>query len=138
MNKPKSIICDIDGTLALRVNRDHFDFEKAGSDNMNKPIKEIVNLFKENGYEILLVTGREERFRDITSKWLKTNNLNYSKLLMRENKDYRKDIIIKEEIYNSEIKNKYEVSFVIDDREQMIKMWEKLRLACIKPTSSMI
>ena len=132
MNKPKSIICDIDGTLALRVNRDPFDFEKAGSDNMNKPIQEIVNLFKENGYKILLVTGREERFRDITSNWLKTNNLNYSKLLMRENKDYRKDIIIKEEIYNSEIKNKYEVLFVIDDREQMIKMWKKIRLFCLK------
>ena len=128
----KAIICDIDGTLSLRKNRDPYDFKSAGDDIINKPIKTIINLFYKDNYKIILLTGREERFRDLTIKWLNSNKVSFTNLLMRTNKDYRKDSLIKEEIYNLEIKNKYKVLFVIDDRDQMIQMWDKIGIDSLK------
>ena len=41
----KSIICDIDGTLSLRGEREPFDFKTADSDKVNIPLKTIVIIF---------------------------------------------------------------------------------------------
>ena len=45
---------------------------------------------------------------------------------MRKSGDNRKDTIIKKEIFNSEIRDKYYIDFVIDDRPCVIRMWKKL------------
>lgn len=50
---------------------------------------------------------------------------------MRQSKDFRKDSVIKSEIYEAEIKGKYFVEFVLDDRDQVVDLWRKeLKLPC--------
>ena len=47
---------------------------------------------------------------------------------MRSSGDFRKDTIIKEELYNKHILNKYNILCVFDDRKSVVEMWKKLGL----------
>ena len=51
---------------------------------------------------------------------------------MRKEKDYRQDAIIKQEIYENEIEGKYNIHFVLDDRDQVVAMWRKKGLTCLQ------
>jgi hypothetical protein len=93
----------------------------------------VLKLFAANGYSILLVSGREERFREPTMRFLTKFAIPYQYLWMRCTKDYRKDAIIKREIFDSEIAGKYCVEFVLDDRDQVVEMWRRdLHLDCFQ------
>jgi hypothetical protein len=47
---------------------------------------------------------------------------------MRRSVDMRKDTIIKEEIYRNNIRGKYYISYVYDDRNQVCDLWRSLGL----------
>lgn len=133
LSLPKAIICDLDGTLALMDNRNPFDASHADKDQLNESVASIVRLFAKNGYQILLVSGREERFKEPTVKFLENHDITYDCLLMRKSKDFRKDSIVKREIYEGSIKRKYFVEFVLDDRDQVVDMWrQELGLSCFQ------
>ena len=132
-NLPKAIICDLDGTLALMRNRNPFDASHCDEDDLNEPVANVLRIFYDNGYIILLVSGREECFQQPTIRFLENNSISYHQLWMRKSKDYRKDSIIKREIFDTEIVGKYFIEFVLDDRNQVIDMWRKeLRLPCFQ------
>jgi len=44
----------------------------------------------------------------------------------------RKDVIIKQEIYEEHIKDKYDVLFVMDDRNQVVEFWRSIGLTCFQ------
>ena len=67
---PKTIICDLDGTLALIRDRDPYDASRCDEDDLNEPVASVLRTFHGNGYLILLVSGREERFRQPTVHFL--------------------------------------------------------------------
>jgi len=130
---PKAIICDLDGTLALMRDRDPYDATHCDEDALNEPVANVLRTFYNNGYQILLVSGREERFNQPTVRFLGKYNVSYHQLWMRKNKDFRKDVIIKREIFDAEIAGKYYIEFVFDDRNQVIEMWRKeLCLPCFQ------
>jgi hypothetical protein len=135
MNLPKAIICDIDGTLALLGNRNRYD-PTTGVDVLNDPIANILKVYDSQTVlqvDLIIVTGREEKYRDFTENWLEANEIShYKQLYMRKTGDYRKDYIIKKEIYEKEVKGKYEVLFVLDDRDQVVKMWREEGLTCLQ------
>jgi len=68
---------------------------------------------------------------DKTVTWIKQHILpdvilgDDIELFMRLESDHRKDAIIKKEFYDSDIKDKYDVYFVLDDRKQVVDMWRK-------------
>jgi hypothetical protein len=78
------------------------------------------------GHRIFVVSGRDEAARQKTEEWLEFYGLKYEKLLMRKAGDFRKDNIVKEEIYNHYIKGKYNVTVIYDDRQQVVDMWRSL------------
>ena len=127
-NTQKAIICDLDGTLAL-LGRDPYDATDAHLDTLNSPVAKVLSLY--NG-KIVLVSGRESKYRPQTEKWLDTHGIRYDALFMRKTGDYRKDFVIKKEIYEQEIKGKYEIEFVLDDRDQVVKMWREIGLTCFQ------
>jgi len=128
----KAIICDIDGTLAIMSDRSPYDYEKSINDTLNKPVAEILGKFART-HTIILVTGREETNLKTTLKWLQKNNVPYHMIFMRKESDFRKDNVIKREIFYNEINGKYEISFVLDDRNQVVDMWRKdLGLTCLQ------
>ncbi|SHM31904.1 AAA family ATPase [Flavobacterium chilense] len=130
---PKAIICDLDGTLALMNGRNPFDASKCDEDEINDPVANVLRNYKKLGYEILLVSGREDRYKDPTLRFLEKHQIEYDELIMRKTQDSRKDSIIKTEIYNEFIKDKYFVEFVLDDRNQVVDTWRNdLKLPCFQ------
>ncbi|MDR1631784.1 MAG: AAA family ATPase [Dysgonamonadaceae bacterium] len=130
---PKAIICDLDGTLALMGNRDPYDATESDKDNLNEAVANVLKTFSANGYNILLVSGREETFREPTLRFLEKFAVPYQQLWMRKAKDYRKDAIIKRELFDREMAGKYCIEFVLDDRDQVVEMWRKeLKLTCFQ------
>lgn len=120
---PPAIICDLDGTLAIINHRNPFDASNCMYDGLNEPIAEIVKNYHAQGTKILLVSGRTETYKPQTIQWLEKHNIPYEKLMMRRARDMRKDSIIKQEIVDTQIKDKYFVRFVLDDRNQVVDMW---------------
>ncbi len=137
---PPCIIVDIDGTLAIKGDRSPYDWQKVGIDKVNFPVAELIgNIQLLDEHEshwiktrIILVSGRDGECRDLTKDWLKQYNIKYDKLYLRRKGDKRKDVIVKKEIYERYIKGKYNVAFVLDDRNQTVAGWRALGLPCFQ------
>jgi hypothetical protein len=131
---PAIIICDLDGTLALIHHRDPYDASTADQDEINPPVAQLISLMQVFGYKIFFVSGREDKYREATKSFLEKVVEQYglepdkTELLMRKTGDFRKDSIIKKEIYDTHIKNKYFVEFVLDDRNQVVQLWRSIGL----------
>jgi len=124
----KIVICDLDGTLCDISHRSPYDASTCEQDGLNQV---VANILKTKEY-VFLLTGREEKYRLQTERFLENHRIKYMDLIMRKSGDYRKDAIIKEEIYNQYIKNKYNVEFILDDRNQVVEMWRNLGLTCLQ------
>jgi len=143
---PKCIIVDIDGTLALINGRNPYNDSLVHTDKVNKPVLDIVKKYDrmyyiralnlnhtlEDSDKIIIMSGREEKCREQTEEWLKNNGVPYYQLYMRTTGDNRKDSIVKRELYEEHIKDKYYVDFVLDDRNQVVDMWRELGLLCLQ------
>lgn len=132
---PKAIICDLDGTLALHNGkRSPYDFSKVGEDDLNEPVAELVRAYAGyKAYTIIYLSGRDDSCRYATESWLEKNHMPSEPphiLLMRQTKDNRKDWIVKQEIFDRYVRDHYNVKFVLDDRDQVVKMWRAMGLSC--------
>ena len=129
---PIAIICDLDGTLAHLNGRNPYDASTCLDDGLNHPVAHIVRTYAANGATVLLVSGREARYRKATERWLEKHAVPYEALHMRPTRDFRKDAVVKTEIYHAHIHGQYEVLFVLDDRTQVVEMWRALGLTCLQ------
>jgi predicted kinase len=127
----KAIIVDIDGTLAHMKDRSPFDWQRVGEDECDETIKGIVNTYDNFG-TIIVMSGRDGSCKEITEKWLEDNNIKYDLLLMRAEGDFRKDSIVKKELFDNHIKDKYFIEYVMDDRLQTVNMWRSIGLKCLQ------
>lgn len=132
--KGNAIIVDADGTLAHRCDREWFDYSKVDQDALDVTVDGIVRAYAKMGYTILIVTGREgtEVCRQKTLAWLDKHEVPYYDLMMRKEGDFRRDSIVKKEIYEQFIKDKFDVEFVLDDRASVVKTWRELGLKCLQ------
>ena len=133
-NLPHTIIVDIDGTVAIHTNRGPFEWNKVDTDLPNTPIINIVYNYYNMGYNIIFLSGRSDVCKDLTIKWLdKHIPINEYKLYMRKDGDMRKDNIVKTEIFDKYIRDKYFIEFVLDDRDQVVSMWRNdIGLHCLQ------
>jgi len=129
---PWCIICDIDGTLANIGNRSPYDAKNCHLDTVNDSVKELLSTYSglESKTTIFLFSGRQGEYKPETVSWLANNGIPYDYLVMRRLGDRRKDSIIKEEFFKDHIQGKYNVRFVLDDRDQVVKMWRSIGLKC--------
>lgn len=132
--KGNTIIVDIDGTLAHRCDRDWFDYSKVDQDELDVVVSGIVEAYASKGYTVLIVSGREgtQECRAKTIEWLDKHKVPYYDLFMRNEKDFRRDSIVKKEIYERFIKDKFDVEFVLDDRNSVCIMWREIGLKCLQ------
>ncbi|WP_100504056.1 AAA family ATPase [Mycobacteroides abscessus] len=119
---PYAVICDIDGTLAHMTNRSPYDASKALDDLKDETVHWSFARLSENATRIIC-SGRSDEFRDVTEQWLADHGITYHMLLMRSAGDVRKDSIVKRELYEQNIKGKYNIRVVLDDRDQVVDMW---------------
>jgi predicted kinase len=124
---PNAVICDLDGTLCLLRNRNPYDASRCDQDDLNPVVASLLV-----GKTVLLVSGREEKYREPTLKFLTKYNILYHALWMRETGDRRKDSIIKKEIFDRHIRDVYNIEFVLDDRNQVVELWRSLGLTCLQ------
>ena len=52
-------------------------------------------------------------------------------LHMRRAGDARKDSVVKRELFDAHVRDRYNVRRVYDDRNQVVDMWRSLGLACL-------
>ena len=132
---PFAVICDLDGTLAWMGNRSPYDASTCDQDALNVVVADIVQSHLAQGDMVIYCSGRDEKYRDITTKWLKRHGLfngAQTTLLMRPEGDTREDSIIKTELYREHIEGKYNVRFAIDDRDRVVDAWRDLGLVCFQ------
>jgi hypothetical protein len=84
--------------------------------------------FKDKDHLIEYVKNQEEHhkivtFRDELIELLNEHGIEFDEMYMRPKDDYRKDTIIKKEIYQNEVVGKYNLLCVYDDRLQVLDMW---------------
>ena len=139
----KTIIFDIDGTLADIEHRRHYvsggrshwaKFNALmGEDAPNAPVVSLyMTLWQSGLYNIEIVTGRSEAYRAVTEKWLIWNEIPFTRVTMRAVKDNRPDHIIKEEILNRFLADGLEIEFTVDDRQQVVDMWRRNGVTCLQ------
>ena len=127
-----AILCDIDGTLALANGRDPYDEARVGDDLPNVPVVAAVHAMSAQGFAVVCMSGRTAGCRAETMAWLERHGIRCRELLMREVGDKRKDSIVKAELFDRHVRDKYAVRCVFDDRNQVVEMWRSLGLTCFQ------
>lgn len=119
-----AVIFDIDGTLASHEGVRHpHDTTKYLDDNLHHDIAGLHKLLVERGFPILIVSGRDEAYRDVLVQWLAKHGIYWDEIHMRPEGDTREDSIIKNELYETKIKGRYNIRYIFDDRSRVIRMW---------------
>lgn len=139
---PTCLICDLDGTLfwiddSVDGSRSPYDMTRVDEDIVNEPVcKLIFSLIYSDIKpidEIIFVSGRSSGGRDKSEDAIKDlfgvsgEHIKW-KLLMRKEGDFRKDVVVKQEIFKENIEGKYWVRWVFDDRQQTVDGWRGLGL----------
>ena len=133
-NLPQGIIVDIDGTIAKNITgRGFYDYSRVSEDGVVDSIADLVRMYKIHGYKIIMLSGRDSVCRPETTNWLNFHDIPFNELWMRAEGDMRKDSTVKMELFYNNIHNRINPLFVLDDRDQVVKMWrEEIGLKCLQ------
>ena len=138
-NKEECIIVDIDGTLAhIADGRSPYDASRAMNDSLDDAVSVITAMFYNHGYKVIILTGRGEEHREVTEKWLELHNVEYDELYTRLDTDVDdkgnklEDSIVKERLFRTHIEPRFNVKFVLDDRDRVVNMWRRIGLKCLQ------
>jgi predicted kinase len=130
---PVAWLVDIDGTLALMATtpgaRSPFDWHRVGEDAPNPAVVDLVRALAASA-AIVVMSGRDESCRALTEQWLARHEVPYDALFMRPAGDSRKDAIVKRELFDRQVAERWAVRGVIDDRRQVVEMWRAMGLMC--------
>jgi acid phosphatase class B len=135
----QTIIFDLDGTLALIDKRraistkdngkmdwdKFFDPKNIDLDQPNIPVIKTLQMFMDNGFKIVIFSGRSDRTFNATTKWLMNNQIMWHQLQMRpEDKHFWPDNKLKQ-FWLDTLIDKDDVFAVFDDRDQVVDMWRQ-------------
>ena len=142
MNR-NTVIFDLDGTLAnIDVRRKlaakpngkldwdvFFDPSNIKLDVPNEPVVKMAQLFAQDGYTIIIFSGRSDKTATATVVWLKQNKVPFNKLVMRDSKinHFTPDDILKKDMLDKHV-DINDVFLVVDDRNKVVDMWRSLGL----------
>lgn len=126
---PPLAVLDIDGVLADVRHRLHHigrppkDWERfftAAADD--PPLADGAELARElsHRYEVLYLTGRPQRTRGLTERWLSEHDLPAGTLLMRPDADHRPARMFKRECLRA-LRETRDVVVVVDDDPEVIR-----------------
>ena len=131
LSLPDVVITDIDGTVAhMNGKRGPFEWHNVGVDDPDHAMIKVLQAWKASGEKVIAVSGRDGSCRAETEKWLRDNGVPFDSLYMRPAGDFRKDSLIKAEIYENNLKGKYNIVMIYDDRDQVVETWRSLGLKC--------
>lgn len=133
VSKPKAVIFDIDGTLALSGHhRGPYDFDRCEYDALNEPVAQALNMYAAAGFRVILLSGRSSEFREHTLRWLTKMDLGWHDLVMRAATDRRSDDIVKAELFDEHVRTQFNCVAVYDDRDRVVALWRRMGLTCMQ------
>lgn len=142
--KEDAFLVDVDGTIADHTGlRGHYEYEKVSGD---RPIRTHIEIVKQLAlaWQPVFVTGRMDtgNVRLETAKWIRDNVFPFDLItyplymrpatLLNGKPDYRKDYIVKEELYRRYVEPRFNIKFAVDDRLQVCQMWHKLNIPVMR------
>ena len=127
------IIFDVDGTLMDIEHRRHFvaqrpkDFksfrEHTKFDTRKEDVFAIADSLQAQGHRILISTGRIKSEHDITVKQIRDGGIDFEKIYMRSDTDYRPDDELKEGYLEKMRRDGYTPTIAFDDRQRVVDMF---------------
>lgn len=120
---PWCAVFDLDGTMCDVSHRidNVYDATNCDKDGRHEHVVELCKLLHNNGYKIFFFSGREDRFKENTVKWIEEHfGLPYS-LHMRESGNFENDARLKERLFETHIKDQYNCRAWVDDRLMVCK-----------------
>ena len=138
MNIKSTVIFDLDGTLALidkrreiakkpngKINFDIFyDPQYIELDEPNSFVIDLAKMYKRDGYEIVIVSGRSDRTKEATERWLEKYGILYDRMIMRKRKNFTPDDKLKERWLEKYL-DRDNIRAVVDDRQRVVDMWRR-------------
>lgn len=131
----EAIILDVDGTIAHITGdnpRNPYDASRAMEDSLDDVVSVLAAMCFHHGYRVIIFTGRDDEHLQVTKDWLEENGVEYDEIHARKPEDKRPDYIVKREMFDEFVRDKYNVKFVIDDRPQVCRMWRSLGLKVLQ------
>lgn len=126
------ILVDIDGTVALHNGRSPYDYSRVLEDLPNTNVIRVVQELRKY-FGVIFLSGRPETCREDTATWLERHVGHFDGLFMRPaDKLQVNDAVIKVELFNQHIRDRYNVIAVFDDRNRVVRAWRKLGLTCLQ------
>jgi predicted kinase len=134
---PKAFIVDLDGTLAHNYgHRSHYDYTRVGDDAVHHPVLNLVLDLITQGYTPVVMSGRDDACREDTERWLLDkcglHSADYIGPFMRATGDKRDDGIIKLELFDAHVRDYYDVRYVLDDRNRVVRAWRSIGLTVLQ------
>lgn len=114
----------VDGTYPAEKPRRNFDrFHEASADcPPYDQVKQLALQTQGMDLAVIVVTGRNAKWADLTADWIAANGIPCDELYTRGAKDQRSDQIVKADIL-LDIEQRYRVLLAIDDRLDIIEVW---------------
>lgn len=126
---PFCLIVDIDGTLAIMDGRGPFDTAEYETDLLDDVVAEVVASYRARGDQIIIVTGRNQDSYKACKRWFSKHKIDVDELYMRPADDpFTDDSEIKRKLYEEKIAPRFNVRFVLDDRDRVVDLWRSLGL----------
>ena len=136
------VILDLDGSVAdlthrlplIQGEKKEWDlFHAACSDDKPIwPIIVLVRLLSSRGLKIIIVTGRPYSSEETTRSWLRGHSVPFDYLFMRPTDNHWLDSHLKQEILWNELPPTEQISYVLEDRNQVVEMWRRNGLTCLQ------
>jgi hypothetical protein len=121
-----TVVCDLDGCLALVKDRSYYDGHLCATDEVNQAVAEVITALWDSGYDVIYLSGRSERARIPTNQWLAQNGLPDGDLLLRQPDDWRPAEVYKREMYEGAIKRIEGFKLALDDNPKVVAMFREL------------
>ena len=138
-----TFLVDVDGTVANLEHRLHFldrkpkDWEnfykKMDKDSPIQSVIKMVGEYANKGYTIIILTGRPERYREVTKQWLDKHNVPYDSLIMKSSADefLPSHVWKRQQVLN--LMDNYQIDLAIDDELRNRTVFEELGIKTLIP-----
>lgn len=91
----------------------------------------IVSMAYGHGYQIILLDDIDGEYKEVVAVWLEESNISYDQLLSRPEGNVESEEDVKRLLYDTHIKDKYKVKYVIDDHDESLGMWQAAGLVTL-------
>jgi len=131
-------VYDVQGTLInvssvrhlVECDKPDFDafHEATGSCPPNQDIVDEAKRSHLAQKVVVVMTGMNEKYRGLVATWLHRHEVPFDLLLMRPNKDFRKDFVVKAEMLREVRLRGFVVTHAWDDNPQIVDLWQNEKI----------